>query len=67
MTNIGLATAIAATPMLRGVIFAAQKDETFTGEITDNQCVKMGSHQAMMKSMNMNSQGMCPRLREGRR
>jgi hypothetical protein len=30
--------------------FAAQKNQTYTGEIMDSACAKMGSHDAMMKS-----------------
>lgn len=59
MTKIGMATALAAALMLGGVSFAAQKDQTFTGEITDNQCAKMGSHQAMMKSMSIKTPKDC--------
>jgi hypothetical protein len=59
MTRIGIATALASILILGSASFAAQKDQTFTGEITDNQCAKMGSHQAMMKSMNMKTSKEC--------
>jgi hypothetical protein len=59
MTKRGIATAVAVALMLGGVSFASQKDQTFTGEITDNQCAKMGSHQAMMKSMNIKTSKEC--------
>src|SRR5437763_11247613 len=39
VTTLGLAA---------GISFA-QKAQTFTGEITDSMCAKMGSHAAMMK------------------
>jgi hypothetical protein len=59
MTKSGIATAVAVALMLGGVSFATQKDQTFTGEITDNQCAKMGSHQPMMKAMNMKTPKEC--------
>jgi hypothetical protein len=59
MTKSGIATAVAVALMLGGVSFASQKDQTFTGEITDNQCAKMGSHQPMMKAMNMKTPKEC--------
>jgi hypothetical protein len=59
MTRIGMATALAASLTLGSVSVAAQKDQTFSGEITDHQCAKMGSHQAMMKSMNMRTPKDC--------
>ena len=33
-----------------GLTVAAQKNQTYTGEIMDSSCAKMGSHEAMMKS-----------------
>jgi hypothetical protein len=59
MTRIGVATALASILMLGSASFAGQKDQTFTGEITDNRCARMGSHQAMMKSMSMKSPKEC--------
>jgi type 1 fimbria pilin len=35
--------------MMVGVGFAAQKDSTFSGEITDRYCAKANSHEEMMK------------------
>lgn|SRR5262249_12314509 len=33
--------------------FAAPKEKTFTGEIMDSQCAKMGSHEMMLKKEGM--------------
>jgi hypothetical protein len=33
--------------------FAAPKEQTFTGEIMDSQCAKMGSHEMMLKKEGM--------------
>jgi type 1 fimbria pilin len=44
-----LALAMMASLMFAGTSFAAQKGQTYTGEITDSACAKMGSHAAMMK------------------
>ncbi len=41
----------ACTLLLPG--FAAAKDKTFSGEIMDSQCAKMGSHQTMLKKEGM--------------
>ena len=38
--------------VLLGVTFAAQKEGTFTGEISDRYCVKANSHEMMMKRHN---------------
>ena len=35
---------LAATMMLLGVSFAAQKDTTYSGEIMDSYCAAMGNH-----------------------
>jgi hypothetical protein len=44
-----LIVAFAASMLLWSVSFAApQKNGTFTGEIMDSACAKMGSHDAMM-------------------
>jgi hypothetical protein len=48
MKTLGLA--LATSVLLCGLALAApQKNETFTGEIMDSACAKMGSHDAMMK------------------
>ena len=39
----------AAALMLLTVAVAAPQEKTFTGEIMDSQCAKMGSHDNMMK------------------
>ncbi len=42
-------TLIAAACLLSVPAFAAPKDQTYTGEIMDSQCVKNGSHEMMIK------------------
>jgi hypothetical protein len=37
-----------ATLLFAGTSFAAQKGKTYTGEIMDSACAKMGSHEGMM-------------------
>ena len=44
---------IAATLVLLGVSFAAQKDSSFSGEISDRACAKANSHEMMMKKHNV--------------
>jgi hypothetical protein len=44
-----LVLGIAAGLMLFGVSFAAQKDASFSGEISDRACAKANSHDMMMK------------------
>src|SRR5713226_5158911 len=44
------ALSLIATLMFVSLSFAAQKNQTYTGEIMDSACAKMGSHDAMMKS-----------------
>lgn len=39
--------------MLGSASFAAQKQQTITGEVMDSSCVKMGSHAMMEKQHNM--------------
>ncbi len=47
MKKLGIA--LVGSLMLMIVTFAAPKDRTFTGQIMDSQCAKMGSHDAMIK------------------
>jgi hypothetical protein len=42
-----------------GVGFAAQKDSTFSGEITDRYCAKANSHEMMMKRHNSPTTKQC--------
>ena len=44
-----LALSLAAVAVLSTLSLAAPKGQTFTGEIMDNQCASMGSHDMMMK------------------
>jgi hypothetical protein len=41
---------LTATLMFGGLAFAAQKNQTYTGEIMDSSCAKTGSHEGMMKA-----------------
>jgi len=41
--------------MLGGSSFAAQKQQTITGEVMDSSCAKMGSHEMMEKQHGMSS------------
>lgn len=45
--------------MFAGAGLAAQKGKTFTGEIMDSACAKMGSHAAMMKNPAMDTEKKC--------
>jgi hypothetical protein len=47
MKNI--AVSIMATVVLATLSFGAPKESTFTGEIMDSECAKVGSHEMMMK------------------
>ena len=44
-----LALALVGTLLMAGLSLAAQKDQTYTGEITDSACATMGSHAGMGK------------------
>lgn len=47
--GLGMVVALA----LATVSFAAPKDETYTGEISDSQCAKNASHEMMLKKEGM--------------
>ena len=47
-----LAMGLFALLVLLGATLAAQKESTFTGEISDRYCVKANSHEMMMKRHN---------------
>ena len=49
---MGLAASLV---LLGGSSFAAQKQQTITGEVMDSSCAKMGSHEMMEKQHNMPS------------
>src|ERR1700675_1632265 len=44
-----IALALVGTLLMAGLSFAAPKDQTYTGEITDSACATMGSHAGMGK------------------
>src|SRR5579864_5553128 len=48
-----IAGILLATLVLSTLSFAAPKEKTFTGEIMDSQCAKMGSHEMMLKKEGM--------------
>jgi hypothetical protein len=43
------ASGLIAALLLAGMSIAAPKDKTYAGQIMDNECAQMGSHEAMMK------------------
>ena len=45
-----IALGLMTTLMVIGVSFAAQKAHTYTGDIMDSQCAKMGSHAKMISN-----------------
>jgi hypothetical protein len=45
-----LALGFTATLTFLTVVGAAQKNQTFTGEIMDSQCAAMGTHEQMIKT-----------------
>jgi hypothetical protein len=54
-----LAIGLVASLVLLGVSVAAQKESTFTGEISDRYCVKANSHEMMMKRHNSPTTKQC--------
>ncbi len=52
MKSIAIALTLSLS-MLAGASFAAQKQQTITGEIMDSSCAKMGSHEMMEKEHKM--------------
>lgn len=48
-----IAGTVLAMFVLISLGFAAPKEKTFTGEIMDSQCSKMGSHEMMLKKEGM--------------
>jgi hypothetical protein len=57
MKSLGITLIIAF--ILLGVSFAAQKEGTFTGEISDRYCTKANSHEMMMKRHNSPTTKQC--------
>jgi hypothetical protein len=43
------ASGLIAAVLLTGICIAAPADKTYTGQIMDNECAQMGSHESMMK------------------
>lgn len=54
-----LATGLALGLILIGVGFAAQKDNSFSGEISDRACARANSHEMMMKKHNVQTPQDC--------
>src|SRR5690242_3444279 len=54
-----IAVALGVSALLLSPGFAVAKDKTYTGEIMDNQCAKVGSHEAMMKKAGLTSKADC--------
>lgn len=59
MKRLAMATAGSLALLLCSVGFTAAKDMTYSGEIMDSQCAKMGSHEAMMKKESVPSEKAC--------
>lgn len=59
MKSIAVGTAGVLALLLMGAGFASAKDSTFTGEIMDNQCAKVGSHETMMKKHAIKTEKEC--------
>lgn len=49
MKRLAMGIVVPMTLILLSAGFSAAKDMTYTGEIMDSQCAKMGSHEKMMK------------------
>jgi hypothetical protein len=49
MKRLAIATAVSLVLVLCSVGFTAAKDMTYSGDIMDSSCAKMGSHEGMMK------------------
>ncbi|HLJ23957.1 MAG TPA: hypothetical protein VKT71_07585 [Candidatus Acidoferrales bacterium] len=45
--------------LLLSVGFVSAKDSTFSGEIMDSQCAKVGSHETMMKKHDIKTEKEC--------
>src|ERR1700683_2591346 len=43
------ASGLIAAVLLTAICIAAPADKTYTGQIMDNECAQMGSHESMMK------------------
>ena len=54
MKHLSMAVVVSLA-MLGVSSFAAQKQQTITGEVMDSSCAKMGSHEMMEKQHNMPS------------
>ena len=54
-----LALGLVAALILLGVGYAAQKDSSFSGEITDRACAKANSHDDMMKKHSVSTTQEC--------
>jgi len=57
MQKIGIG--LMAVLVVSLVSFGAPKDRSFTGEISDSQCAKMGSHEGMMKKEGIKTEKEC--------
>jgi hypothetical protein len=53
------AAGLAVVVLAAGLLVAAPKSETFSGEIMDSQCATMGSHDEMMKKEGASSPKEC--------
>lgn len=59
MKKSALTLTVAALLMLPSVSFGAVRARTFTGNIMDSQCAKMGSHETMKKKAGIATDAEC--------
>ena len=59
MQRIAMAVAGSLVLVLCSIGFTAAKDMTYSGEIMDSQCAKMGSHEMMMKKEGIATEKQC--------
>lgn len=59
MKRLAMAAAGSLLLMLCSIGFTAAKDMTYTGEIMDSQCAKLGSHETMMKKEGIATEKQC--------
>jgi Protein of unknown function (DUF5818) len=59
MKSLAVGTAGVLLLLLLSVGFASAKDSSFSGQIMDNQCAKVGSHETMMKKHDIKTEKAC--------
>jgi hypothetical protein len=59
MKRVAMAIAGPLALVICSIGFTAAKDMTYSGEIMDSQCAKMGSHETMMKKEGIPTEKQC--------